>query len=128
MYGLLRDAYTLRKLWGSFFRPFVPPGTSQTYGTKNATGLGRFVANKVLRFPHGANLSSYTQLYVVFFLSGLLHLVGEPTSERRMVYRSLRFFPLHAVGIASGDLFIYITKRLLFVGRIKFNPGQAGES
>lgn len=59
---------------------------------------------------------------------GLLHLVGEPTSERRMVYRSLRFFPLHAVGIASGDLFIYITKRLLFVGRIKFNPGQAGES
>ena len=61
----------------------------------------------------------------VAFLSGLLYLVGESVSERRMVYRSPRFFPLQAIRIIFD--FTYITKRLLLMGGIKFNPGQAGE-
>ena len=36
-------------------------------------GLGRLVANKFLKFPRGTNRSSYTQLYVAFFLSALFH-------------------------------------------------------
>ena len=91
-------------------------------------GLGRFVANKTLRFPRGTNRSSYTQLYVAFFLSGLIHFSGDFMVEKRMVYRSFKFFPLQAVGITFEDFVIYIAKRLLRWGRIELKPGKAGES
>ena len=41
--------------------------------------LGRLVANKVFKFSRGTGRSSYTQLYVAFFLSAVFHFVGEFT-------------------------------------------------
>ena len=76
-------------------------------------GLGRLIANKLVKFPRGTNLSSYTQLYVAFSLSGLLHFSGDFVYEKRIVSRSFKFFLLQAVAITFEDLVIYITKRLL---------------
>ena len=76
-------------------------------------GLGRLVANKFLRFPRGTNLSSYTQLYVAFFLSAILHFAGDVAFEKRIVSRSFKFFLLQAVAITFEDLVIYTAKRLL---------------
>ena len=92
------------------------------------TGLGRLVANKFLRFPRGTNLSSYTQLYVAFFLSAFYHFVGEVMYERRAVYRSFIFFPLQAVAITFEDFVIYLAKRLLLRWGKKLNPGNTDES
>lgn len=91
-------------------------------------GLGRLVANKLLKFPQGTNRSSYTQLYVAFFLSGVIHSSGELMFERRLVSRSFKFFLLQAVAITFEDLVIYAAKPLLLRRGIGHNPGKADES
>ena len=91
-------------------------------------GLGRLIANRFLKFPRGTNLSSYTQLYFAFFLSGLLHSSGDFVFEKRMPSRSFKFFLLQAIAITFEDLVIYITKRLLRRGGIEIKPGKAEES
>jgi hypothetical protein len=91
-------------------------------------GLGKLVANKIFNFPRGTNRSSYTQLYVAFLLSAVFHFAGEFMYEKRMVYRSFKFFPLQAVAITFEDLIIYLSKRLLLLCGAKINPGGANES
>jgi len=91
-------------------------------------GLGRLVANRILKFPRGSNRSSYTQLYVGFFLSGLLHAFGDFAVEKRVVYRSFNFFLLQAVVITFEDFVVYIAKRSLRQGGIEFKLGTADES
>ena len=92
------------------------------------SGLGRLIANKFLRFPRGTNRSSYTQLYIAFFLSGLLHFAGDYMIEKRLVYRSFKFFILQAVAITFEDFVIYIAKRFLRWRGIEFKPGKVDES
>lgn len=91
------------------------------------TGLGRLVTNKFLGFPRGTNRSSYTQLYLAFLLSGLLHFAGDFMFERRMVYRSLKFCLLQAVVITFEDLIIHIATRLLRRKGIELKPGRNDE-
>ena len=87
-------------------------------------GLGRLVANKLLKFPRGTNLSSYTQLYVAFFLSAVLHFSGDFTYEKRITSRSFKFFLLQPVVIAFEDFVIHITKPLLRRGGTEPKPGK----
>ena len=89
-------------------------------------GLGRLVTNRFLGFPRGTNLSSYTQTYVAFFLSGLLHSTGDFMIEKRMVSRSFKFFLLQAVAITFEDFVIYIVKRLLRRRGIELKLGGGG--
>ena len=91
-------------------------------------GLGRLVANRFLKFPRGTNRSSYTQLYIAFFLSGVLHFAGDFTFEKRMVYHPFKFFILQAVAITFEDFIIYVAKRLIRWRGIEFRPGKADES
>ena len=86
------------------------------------------VANKFLKFPRGTNGSSYTQLYVAFFLSGLIHFGGDFILEKRMVYRSFNFFLLQAVIITLEDFVIYLAKRPLRQRRIELKMGKPDES
>lgn len=88
-------------------------------------GLGRLVANKLLRYPRGTNQSSYIQLYIAFFLSGIVHFIGDFILEKRMVYRSYKFFLLQAVAITIEDFVIYIAKRSLRRGE-NLKPGKVG--
>ena len=91
-------------------------------------GLGRLVANKLLKFPRGSNRSSYTQLYIAFTLSGLLHFSGDFMFEKRMVYYSFKFFLLQAVAITFEDIAIHIAKRILRRRGVEVKPEKADES
>ena len=95
---------------------------------QTVSGLGKLVANRILKIPRGTNASFYTQLYVAFFVSGLIHQAGDCLFEKRIVYRSLNFFLLQAVAITFEDFVIYIAKRFLLRWGIKLTPGKAGES
>ena len=90
--------------------------------------MGKLVANKFLKFPRGTNRSSYTQLYVAFFLSGLHHFSGDFMLEKRLTYRSLKFFLLQAIAITFEDLVIYVAKFLFHRRGIEFKPGRTNES
>ncbi|KAF9780787.1 membrane bound O-acyl transferase family-domain-containing protein [Thelephora terrestris] len=119
MYGRWGDAYTVRKLWGRTWHQHMRPMVA---------GLGRLVANKILKFPPGTNRSSYAQLYIAFFISAAIHFAGDFLSQQRMVYHSFKFFLLQAMAITFEDFVIYIAKQFLPQKGIKINPGKADES
>ena len=48
--------------------------------------------------------------------------------DKRVVYRSFKFFLLQAVAITFEDFVIYLGKRFLRWRGIEFKPGKAGES
>ena len=89
------------------------------------SGWGKLVSNKLLRFPHGTNLSSYTQLYFCFLLSGIMHLLSDHALEKRIVSRSVKFFVLQAIAITFEDTVIYVAKRLSLFQTIKPASGEA---
>jgi hypothetical protein len=80
--------------------------------------LGK-VTSTAFGFNPGTLGSSYTQLYVAFILSGLIHTGGDmllyshtsATSISRPFF-SMPFFLLQAIIITLEDMFIGITKRL----------------
>ena len=48
--------------------------------------------------------------------------------EKRVVFRSCRFFLLQAVAITLEDFITYVAKRLLLKRGIELKPGRVGES
>jgi hypothetical protein len=70
---------------------------------------GKFLAHRVLKFRPGSNLSSYTQLYTAFLLSGLAH--APPTNMGPVV---VRFFISQAVAIHFEDIVIALAARAGF--------------
>ena len=114
---------TSTRLLLSYFRT-----RSEVHVAQTLAGLGRLVTNKFLKFPRGTNRSSYTQLYVGFFLSGLLHASGDFMVERRVMYRSLKFFLIQAVAISFEDSVIYIAKGLFRRGGIEIRREKDDKS
>jgi hypothetical protein len=88
-------------------------------------GLGKFVANKFLKFPRGTISSSSAQLYIAFLLSGIIHFSGEFMIKREITYCSLKFFPIQAVAITFEGFVIYVARRLLVRAGIAVKPGAA---
>ena len=91
-------------------------------------GFGRLVANKIFKFPRGTKRSSCTQLYVAFFLSAVIHSTGDFMLEKRVVYRSFKFFFFQSIAVTFEGFFIYTAKLLLRRGGIELKPEKAGES
>lgn len=81
------------------------------------SGIGKKIANDLFKFTRGSNLSAYTQLYIGFLLSGLIHLSSDYMVRRRLTSSTVRFFMLQAVAITLEDLFLWYTKAL------RSNPG-----
>lgn len=78
------------------------------------SSIGKHVANKTFGFSRGTNLSAYTQLYIGFALSGLVHAGGDYMVARRLSLTkpSIRWFLLQAVGITLEDFFMWCTKSI----------------
>ncbi|OAX33251.1 hypothetical protein K503DRAFT_775812 [Rhizopogon vinicolor AM-OR11-026] len=113
MFGALADAYTIRRFWGrtwhQMLRRFLAP-----LGEATSSALG---------FKHGTLGSSCAQLYIAFFLSGLMHTGGDivlsshtPTASRS--FFSMPFFLLQAFAITFEDMFIRIAGRLNVGGNL----------
>jgi len=90
-------------------------------------GLGRLVANK-LKFRRGTKLSSYTQLYVAFFLSAILHSFADLALVERNAFRPFKFFFLQVAAITFEDLVINFANSFLRRRGIELKPGKADES
>lgn len=91
-------------------------------------GLARLIANKFFKFPRGTKLSSYSQLYLVFFLSAIIHSFADLALEERNAFRSYKFFFFQVVAITFEDFVTDFAKSLLRRRRIELKPGKADES
>ncbi|KAF9777635.1 membrane bound O-acyl transferase family-domain-containing protein [Thelephora terrestris] len=117
--GRWEDSYTLRKFWGRTWHQRM---------RLTVAGLGKLVANKTLKFPRGTKRSSYVQLYLAFFLSGIFHFAGDFMYEKRFVSRSFKFFLLQAVAITFEDFVLSLAKRYLPQSGIESKLRDAGWS
>ncbi|KAF9780801.1 membrane bound O-acyl transferase family-domain-containing protein [Thelephora terrestris] len=108
-WGSWGDAYTIRRFWRKTWHQRMRP---------TLAGWGGFVANKIFKFPRGSNRSSYTKLYVGFFLFGIIHLSGDFMCARRMIYDPCKFFLLQPIAITFEDFVIYLAKRSPLLGGI----------
>ncbi|KAG2340943.1 hypothetical protein BDR05DRAFT_888905 [Suillus weaverae] len=108
LFGSWHDAYTVRRAWGRIWhqtlRSFLAP-------------LGKAISS-VLGFKRGTSGSSYTQIYVAFLISGLVHtggdivLSGSSASPVSRPLFSMPFFFSQAIVITLEDLLIRIARRL----------------
>lgn len=74
------------------------------------TGIAKYIAHKAFQFTPGTNLSSYTQLYTVFLISGLIHAGGDYMVLRHLPASTLQTFLLQAVAITFEDFVIWYTE------------------
>lgn len=103
-YGSLSEAYTLRGFWGKFWHQTL---------RNNFEGPSRFIIYKILHLPRGSLLARYSFIFLVFFLSGVLHVVSDigmnlPPSQSG----ALRFFCTNAFGIILEDGVQELCRRL----------------
>lgn len=108
LFGSWRDAYTVRRFWGrtwhQILKWFLAP-----FGKAASSALG---------LKRGTPGSLFTQVYVAFFFSGLLHtggdivLSGSATSAVSRPLFSMPFFMWQALAITLEDVVIRIATRL----------------
>ncbi|KAF7291773.1 hypothetical protein HMN09_01236900 [Mycena chlorophos] len=99
--GSLEKLFTLRNFWGRVWHQ---------QNRRFLASHGRFFAHRILRLPRGTYLSAYTQLFVAFFVSGMMHYIPEYMTLRNWGGGALRFFLMQALAILVED-------RVLALGR-----------
>lgn len=72
--------------------------------------MGKATA-RALGFQPGSQMSSYTQLYVAFIVSGLAHSAGDAMVGPQYTGLSFSFFLLQAVAITAEDCVIGLARR-----------------
>ncbi|KAL4265495.1 wax synthase family protein [Pleurotus pulmonarius] len=101
--GRWRDAYTLRRFWGRTWHQVL---------RRTLTSHSRFVALEVLKLKPGTQISTYTQLYIAFILSGFIHFWADFIPLGRWNPGTMRFFVLQAIGIQCEDIVIALATKL----------------
>ncbi|KIY66056.1 hypothetical protein CYLTODRAFT_491795 [Cylindrobasidium torrendii FP15055 ss-10] len=108
-FGYWSNGYRLRNFWSIVWHQFL---------RRMLSDPGKWLV-KTLRIPRGTNLSSYTQLYTAFILSGVLHACAEYSITDHWGYsNALVFFPAQAVGIMFEDAVVYLGRVVGFPKRL----------
>lgn len=74
------------------------------------SGIGKRISNETCGFTQGTNLSAYTQLYIGFLISGLIHMAGDYMVMQKFAFFSPRWFLLQAMAITFEDFVQWCTK------------------
>ncbi|KAJ4481970.1 membrane bound O-acyl transferase family-domain-containing protein [Lentinula aciculospora] len=100
-FGTWKHAYTVRNFWGKFWHQMI---------RRYVTSIGKFVCRQ-LGFQPGTWPSSYTQLYIAFFVSAVLHCFGDAMVGWEYLGASFPFFISQAFGITLEDIVIHLVRR-----------------
>ncbi|KAJ5295798.1 hypothetical protein N7508_010619 [Penicillium antarcticum] len=86
-FGTMAVSYSLRNYWGKFWHQLL---------RQPFTSLSNFIARDVLCLPRSSLIERYTNVFIVFFFSGLLHFVLDvvgciPAQESGAMFYFLSF-------------------------------------
>ncbi|KAH9949041.1 membrane bound O-acyl transferase family-domain-containing protein [Amylocystis lapponica] len=99
--GSWLDSYTVRRFWGRTWHQML---------RRQLSAIGKWFC-RVLGFRPGSWQSSYTQLYIAFTLSGLLHMGGDVMLGKGTFGESFWFFFVQALAITFEDAVIGAAKK-----------------
>ncbi|RDB24426.1 Acetyltransferase sirH [Hypsizygus marmoreus] len=104
-FGHWTEAVSVRAFWGRTWHQVL---------RHTLTTHGRYFANTILHLPRGSLLSTYTQLVVVFFLSGIFHSSAEwvLSHNPQFAFDAVAFYTLQALAIMVEDGVAAIGKRI----------------
>ncbi|PMD30510.1 hypothetical protein L207DRAFT_520016 [Hyaloscypha variabilis F] len=94
LFGSFREAYTLRGFWGKSWHqlPRKPLNNPAIWVVENVLGLKKGL------------VARYLKITITFFLSGIIHQIGDLSSQLPLSSSSaLQFFTIQALGIIFED-------------------------
>ncbi|EJT96882.1 hypothetical protein DACRYDRAFT_119709 [Dacryopinax primogenitus] len=105
LFGGVKYMYTLRKFWGRGWHHNL---------RRFLVSTADFLTLQVLHLQPSSQLASYSQLYLAFLLSGLVHFCGSYALLRSpsLALSTLQFFALQPLVITLEDGAIALGKRL----------------
>ncbi|EPQ55828.1 hypothetical protein GLOTRDRAFT_105750 [Gloeophyllum trabeum ATCC 11539] len=101
LFGAWSDSYTVRRFWGRTWHQLM---------RRYISSIGKFFVY-LFGFKKGTNGSSYTQLYVGFTVSGLVHMGGDTMVGKEYLGASFHFFIAQAMAITAEDAVIATARR-----------------
>ncbi|KAF3391498.1 Acetyltransferase pyr8 [Penicillium rolfsii] len=94
-FGRMKDAYTIRKFWGTFWHQFL---------RGPFTAVSNFIARDFLHLARPSILERYTNMFIVFLLSGILHVMTDHIQSIPFEYSgAIIHFPITIFGIMFED-------------------------
>ncbi|KAJ5372302.1 hypothetical protein N7517_004308, partial [Penicillium concentricum] len=103
-FGSMADAFTLRNFWGKFWHQFM---------RQPFTSIGNFVARDVLNLTRSSILERYTNLFIVFLISAIFHVIVDILQSVPMEKSgSMPFYLTFVLGIMLEDGVQNIWKRV----------------
>ncbi|KAJ5210464.1 hypothetical protein N7491_010270 [Penicillium cf. griseofulvum] len=103
-FGSMADVFTLRNFWGKFWHQFM---------RQPFTSIGNFVAQDVLNLTRSSILERYTNLFIVFLISAMFHVIVDILQSIPMeISGSIPFYLAFVVGIMLEDGVQNIWKRV----------------
>ncbi|KAJ5635100.1 uncharacterized protein N7484_008413 [Penicillium longicatenatum] len=104
IFGSMSDAYTLRNYWGTFWHQ----------GLRQAlTSVSNLVTRDIMHLPRPSLLERYTNIFLVFFASGVLHLVTDIVMGIPAQYSgAILFFTSFVLGFMIEDCVQALYKRI----------------
>ncbi|TFK39589.1 membrane bound O-acyl transferase family-domain-containing protein [Crucibulum laeve] len=103
-FGRWLDTVSVRKFWGQSWHQLI---------RRSLQPHGQYLARNIFGFQKGTTLSSYTQLFACFFLSGVYHAAGDWTLAHNVdiAKHTMQFYMLQAMAITFEDGVIAVAKR-----------------
>ncbi|CAG8905549.1 unnamed protein product [Penicillium egyptiacum] len=94
-FGSMANAFTLRNFWGKFWHQFM---------RQPFTSISNFIARDILRLPRSSTLERYANLFVVFLISAIFHVIVDILQSIPMESSgSMPFYLAFVLGIMLED-------------------------